>query len=86
MVLDSLLQLNDQNIFNKVKELFYDVDWLNYSEPFTYRIDVKDLCLKLLILKNEIEQLLEEEKKGYGKISFIKCKRKEKVHFCQRTS
>ena len=71
MVLDSLLQLNDQNIFNKIKELFYDVDWLNYSEPFTYRIDIKDLCFKLLSLKNEIEQLLEEEKKGYGKTDYL---------------
>lgn len=64
--MNSLLQLKDQLIFSKLKELFFDVDWLNYSEPIAYRFEIKELCINLLELKNEIEHLLEEEKKGYG--------------------
>ena len=63
--MNSLLQLKDQLIFSKLKELFFDVDWLNYSEPIAYRFEIKELCINLLELKNEIEHLLEEEKKGY---------------------
>jgi len=66
-ILDSLLHVQDQVIFIKVKELFFDVDWLNFSEPIAYRFEIKELCIKLLELKSEIENLLEEEKKGYGK-------------------
>lgn len=66
IILESLLHIEDQVIFSRIKELFFDIDWLNFSEPFTYRIEIKELCVKFLELKIEIENLLEEEKKGYG--------------------
>ncbi len=72
--------MQDQVIFLKIKELFFDIDWLNYSEPFTYRFEIQELCIKFLELKNEIEQLLEEEKKGYG--TFLNVKVRGKKELC----
>lgn len=62
---DSLVQHMDLIITSKLKQFFYLNDWLNCKEAITFRIEVRDLCYELLNFKNQLFELLEEEKRSY---------------------
>lgn len=62
---DSLVQINDINLNKQLKNLFLNVDWLNYETTITFRKDIRDMCHDLFYLKTELYYLLEEEKKYF---------------------
>ncbi len=62
-LLDSLIQLKDCEIHRKLNELFYDINWMNYEKTVTFRLEVRNICFDLFSFKNELNDLLELEKK-----------------------
>jgi hypothetical protein len=62
---DSLVQLQDREIYEKLNCLFYSEDWLNYEKAVTFRLPLRNLCYDLFSLKNELYALLDEEKKEF---------------------
>ena len=62
---DSLIQISDIYIFEKLKELFNDINWLKYEKAITFRVHLRNICYDLFYFKNEIMNFLNEEKKNY---------------------
>jgi hypothetical protein len=62
---DSLVQLQDREIYEKINFLFYREDWLNYESAVTFRLPLRNLCYDLFLFKNELYTLLDEEKKVF---------------------
>jgi hypothetical protein len=62
---DSLVQLLDREIYKKLKNLFYDIDWHNYDDAISFRLDLRNLCHELFFLKCELYEILNDERKEY---------------------
>jgi len=64
---DSLVQFVDQYVFDILKKNVLDEDWLNAPDAATVSFSIKELTFYLYFFKTEIYDLLDEERKGFGK-------------------
>jgi hypothetical protein len=62
---DSIVQIMESECQNKLKELFFDVDFTAYENAIAIRLELKELVYELFHLKNELYELLDEEKKAF---------------------
>ena len=62
LLFDSIVLLENKKIFDNLKKLFYDIDWLKIDKtPVTFRLDLKKYCYQLYQLKLNLNDVLEEE-------------------------
>ena len=62
LLFDSIVLLENKKIFDNLKQLFYDIDWLKIDKtPVTFRLDLKKYCYQLYQLKLNLNDVLEEE-------------------------
>jgi hypothetical protein len=64
-LLDSLIQLKDLEIHRILNGLFYNINWKTYEKAAAFRLEVRNLCFDLFCFKNELNDLLEIEKKNF---------------------
>ena len=62
LLFDSIILLENKKIFDNLKKLFFDVDWLKIDKtPVTFRLELKKYCYQLYQLKLNLNDVLEEE-------------------------
>ena len=62
LLFDSIVLLENKKIFDNLKKLFFDVDWLKIDKtPVTFRLELKKYCYQLYQLKLNLNDVLEEE-------------------------
>jgi hypothetical protein len=62
LLFDSIVLLENKKIFDNLKKLIFDVDWLKVDEtPVTFRLELKKYCYQLYQLKLNLNDVLEEE-------------------------
>jgi len=66
ILLESLIQLYDNYIFKKLKNLFFDSDLQKYENAITFRLPLRDLLIELFHFKKKLLIILEEEAKIYN--------------------
>ena len=64
-LVESLIQIYDNDIFKKLKNLFYDLNWQDYENAITFRLPLRDLLIELYIFKKYLMIILGEEAKSY---------------------
>jgi hypothetical protein len=59
---DAIILLENKKIFDNLKKLFYEPDWLKVDKtPVTFRLELKKYCYQLYQLKLNLNDVLEEE-------------------------
>ena len=59
---DAIILLENKKIFNNLKKLFFEPDWLKVDKtPVTFRLELKKYCYQLYQLKLNLNDVLEEE-------------------------
>ena len=59
---NSIVLLENKKIFDNLKKLFFDVDWLKSDKtPVTFRLELKKYCYQLYQLKLNLNDILEDE-------------------------
>ena len=62
LLFDSVILLENKKMFDNLKKLFFDVDWLKIDKtPVTFRLELKKYCYQLYQLKLNLNDVLEEE-------------------------
>jgi hypothetical protein len=62
LLFDSIILLENKKMFDNLKKLFFDVDWLKVDKtPVTFRLELKKYCYQLYQLKLNLNDVLEEE-------------------------
>ena len=62
LLFDSIILLENKKMFDNLKKLFFDVDWLKIDKtPVTFRLELKKYCYQLYQLKLNLNDVLEEE-------------------------
>ena len=62
LLFNSIVLLENKKIFDNLKKLFFDVDWLKSDKtPVTFRLELKKYCYQLYQLKLNLNDILEDE-------------------------
>ena len=62
LLFNSIVLLETKKIFDNLKKLFFDVDWLKSDKtPVTFRLELKKYCYQLYQLKLNLNDILEDE-------------------------
>ena len=62
LLFNSIVLLENKKIFDNLKKLFFDIDWLKTDKnPVTFRLELKKYCYQLYQLKLNLNDILEDE-------------------------